>query len=121
MIIKQEFEFFDSFLMLIFAQDNAFDPRLIIATSWVPSLVLGDQLPRAPERSARISTSNRTDGDLILSDAHREELRQHLGHIHSSFRELYAVGATEPFAIEIEFKITSDGDLSIKQARPWVY
>ena len=41
--------------------------------------------------------------------------------IHGAFRELYEPGANAAFAIEIEFKITADGRLAIKQARPWVY
>jgi hypothetical protein len=37
------------------------------------------------------------------------------------FRTLYSQPADAPFAMEVEFKITSAGKLSIKQARPWVY
>jgi hypothetical protein len=68
-------------------------------------------------------TSNRTaDGKQLLSAKHLEQLRDHLGRIHAKFARLY--GSTledEHFAMEIEFKITSEGVLSIKQARPWVY
>ena len=41
--------------------------------------------------------------------------------IHDHFKGLYNPGADEPFAMEIEFKITSDDILAIKQARPWVF
>ena len=69
-----------------------------------------------------IATSNRgVDGELILSVAHRSELREHLRLIHDQFQALYAPDTGEPFAIEIEFKITAQGELSIKQARPWVF
>ncbi len=36
------------------------------------------------------------------------------------FAKLYAAQSDAPFAMEIEFKVTSDGRLAIKQARPWV-
>ncbi len=60
-------------------------------------------------------------GQLLLSDAQLDQLRRHLEAIHNHFEELYGIGPGEEFAIEIEFKITSDNILSIKQARPWVF
>ena len=67
-------------------------------------------------------TSNRVErGQLLMTDAQLEQLRRHLETIHDDFAELYGIKAGEPFAMEIEFKITSDDILSIKQARPWVF
>ena len=60
-------------------------------------------------------------GQLLMSDAQIDQLRRHLAAIHDRFAELYGIGPGEQFAIEIEFKITSDNVLSIKQARPWVF
>ena len=47
------------------------------------------------------------------------QLRRHLTAIHDKFEELYGIEDGEQFAMEIEFKITSDNVLAIKQARPW--
>ena len=58
---------------------------------------------------------------LLMSDAQMEQLRGHLETIHDEFAALYEAEADRPFAMEIEFKITSDDLLSIKQARPWVF
>jgi len=68
-----------------------------------------------------VTTSNRTtDGGRILTDAYLRELNGYLGMIHHKFSQLYSpVGRTKAFAMEIEFKIKSDGKISIKQARPW--
>ena len=41
--------------------------------------------------------------------------------IHNHFKTLYDPQADDPFAMEIEFKITSEDILAIKQARPWVF
>lgn len=69
-----------------------------------------------------LSTSNRVpSGRLLLSDGQREQLRRHLAVIHDHFARLYAASPTGRFAMEIEFKITSDNILAIKQARPWVF
>ena len=68
-----------------------------------------------------VKTSNRTaDGGRILTDAYLRELNGYLGMIHNKFSQLYSSASlTKDFAMEIEFKITSDGKISIKQARPW--
>ena len=67
-------------------------------------------------------TSNQAPGgQLLMSDAQIDQLRRHLQDIHDHFEGLYDPGPDEPFAMEIEFKITSDDVLSIKQARPWVF
>ena len=58
---------------------------------------------------------------LLMSDSQLAQLRQHLEVIHEHFEGLYQPGPDEPFAMEIEFKITSRNVLAIKQARPWVF
>ena len=69
-----------------------------------------------------LATSNQMQqGQLLMSDAQMDQLRRHLELVHDEFAELYGIEGDEPFAMEIEFKITSDDILSIKQARPWVF
>ena len=69
-----------------------------------------------------IRTSNqKPPGQLIMSDGQLDQLTRHLTVIHEKFAELYNPGPDEDFAMEIEFKITSDNVLAIKQARPWVF
>ena len=60
-------------------------------------------------------------GQLLMSDAQLGQLRRHLEAIHDEFEDLYGIGPGQEFAMEIEFKITSENILSIKQARPWVF
>ena len=57
--------------------------------------------------------------ETVLSVDHCNLLRRALEVIEREFRALH--GASDPFAMEIEFKVTELGDLSIKQARPWVF
>ena len=69
-----------------------------------------------------LATSNLVErGKLLMSEAQLTQLRDHLTVIHDHFKLLYNPASGEPFAMEIEFKITSDSVLAIKQARPWVY
>ncbi len=69
-----------------------------------------------------LATSNQVPrGQLLMTDAQMNQLRRHLKTIHDKFAELYGIIPEERFAMEIEFKITSDNILSIKQARPWVF
>ena len=68
-----------------------------------------------------VATSNLVaPGRLLMGADHLNQLYRHLGAIHLHFARRYAPGADEPFAMEIEFKITRDNVLAIKQARPWV-
>ncbi len=61
------------------------------------------------------------DGRNILTKAQIFELADKMALIQSHFRTLYEVSRWDlDFAMDIEFKITADGRLNIKQARPWV-
>ncbi|MEN6577524.1 MAG: PEP/pyruvate-binding domain-containing protein, partial [Phycisphaerales bacterium] len=61
------------------------------------------------------------DGNNILTKAQIFELADKMALIQSHFRTLYKVSRWDlDFAMDIEFKITADGRLNIKQARPWV-
>ena len=60
-------------------------------------------------------------GQLLMSGDQLRQLRQHLEVIHDHFEVLYNAASDEEFAMEIEFKITSDNILAVKQARPWVF
>ncbi len=67
----------------------------------------------------RFAPSNQVPfGEVILTDSDGRTLADYLSRIVSHFRRLYGVGAG--FAMEIEFKITREEALIIKQARPWV-
>jgi hypothetical protein len=60
-------------------------------------------------------------GEQLLSDEQLDQMRHYLGVIDQRFRALYGIRPAEPFAMEMEYKITAEGVLAIKQARPWVF
>jgi len=63
--------------------------------------------------------SNRVPEDTrVLSRTKIRILAKYLQSIRNHFRKLYSASST--FAMEIEFKVSQDGDIVIKQARPWV-
>ena len=69
-----------------------------------------------------VATSNQVSTEqLLMSDGQIDQLREHLSVIHDEFAGLYGVEPDQPFAMEIEFKITSENILAIKQARPWIF
>ena len=69
-----------------------------------------------------LATSNQVcPGELLMSKDQMVQLHTRLEVIHDHFEGLYNPAADEPFAMEIEFKITSENILAIKQARPWVF
>ncbi len=70
-------------------------------------------------RPFRVGNSNQVPiGETILSEEQATLLGKYLGEIVAHFRALYR--GNENFDIEIEFKVDRDGQLVIKQARPWV-
>ncbi len=79
-------------------------------------------LDRYADQYTVLATSNQVPpGQLLMSDDQLYQLRLHLATIHEEFADLYGVGPGERFAMEIEFKITSEDILAIKQARPWIF
>ncbi|MDA0350149.1 MAG: hypothetical protein O3C20_22425 [Verrucomicrobia bacterium] len=60
-------------------------------------------------------------GQLLMSQEHIDQLRSYLETIHDKFKLLYNPPPEERFAMEIEYKITAEGNLAIKQARPWLF
>lgn len=61
------------------------------------------------------------DGKPLMTSEQLDELRSRLAKIHAKFAKLYGKGDQDKFAMEIEFKISKEGKLVIKQARPWVF
>ena len=71
---------------------------------------------------AVITHSNLVEpGENLMTDAQVVALRSSLQIVHDRFEALYKPALGEKFAMEIEFKITAAGNVSIKQARTWVF
>ena len=118
---------------LIYSQDPTYgeEDRYYVNTQVGEDLVTNPKVHSIPEEILLrrdhgtyivLSTSNLVEpGELLMSDAQLTQLRDHLTTIHDHFKGLYNPATGEPFAMEIEFKITSEDVLAIKQARPWVF
>ncbi len=59
-------------------------------------------------------------GELIMDEEYLDQMRDYLTVIHDEFAILYDVAGQEDFAMDIEYKVTAQNQLAIKQARPWV-
>jgi len=61
------------------------------------------------------------DGEHILTREQIFELADMMQLIQIHFMQLYRIPRNDrDFAMEIEFKITAEGHLNIKQSRPWI-
>jgi phosphoenolpyruvate synthase/pyruvate phosphate dikinase len=87
----------------------------------VPEEFLAARLLGATEYEVQyIRYSNLVEpGETILSREQILDLVAKMKRINSHFRGLYRQSGNPRFAMEIEFKITVYGELSIKQARPY--
>ncbi len=60
------------------------------------------------------------DGELVMDEGYLNLMRDYLKVIHDEFEILYDVVGAEGFGMDIEYKVTAQDQLIIKQARPWV-
>jgi len=68
-----------------------------------------------------IRQSNQIEDQMLVMEKEQYvQLRDYLKVIHDEFKVLYGAQDQDDFAMEIEYKITRDNTLAIKQARPWV-
>lgn len=87
----------------------------------VPEEILLDKVVTSEEDHIVIRRSNLIPEDeTIMSGVYLDQMRDYLTVIHDEFAKLYEAVDNETFAMEIEYKITSEDQLIIKQARPWV-
>ncbi|MYA83319.1 MAG: hypothetical protein F4155_02245 [Acidimicrobiales bacterium] len=114
----------------------SFDPVTFSPDAYYVNSQLGEDLVTNPEALSHpeqllLDTDGKANvlarsnlakpGQLLMSDAQMVQLRSNLQTVHDGFKTLYSVQDGDRFAIEIEFKITAEGTLAIKQARPWVF
>jgi hypothetical protein len=59
-------------------------------------------------------------GELVMDQIYLDLMREYLTVIHDEFALLYDVVGAEGFGMDIEYKVTAQDQLIIKQARPWV-
>ncbi|MCF8239053.1 MAG: T9SS type A sorting domain-containing protein [Saprospiraceae bacterium] len=87
----------------------------------IPEEILLDKTPVSSTDYIIIQRSNLIASDsLIMGEHYLDQMRDYLTVIHNEFEELYQAQVNATFAMDIEYKITSDDRLIIKQARPWV-
>lgn len=90
-------------------------------SSSVAEEILIDRYSTTGDDYTVIRRSNLVPSDsLIIGESYLDQMRDYLTIIHDEFAILYDAVGDENFAMDIEYKITSTGQLSIKQARPWV-
>ncbi len=79
-------------------------------------------LSQDPEEGFTVlRTSNLTPiGELVMDVNYLNQMREYLQVIHDEFAILYDVVGAEGFGMDIEYKVTAQDQLIIKQARPWV-
>lgn len=87
----------------------------------VPEELLLVQNPTPADEPLVIQFSDLLPPDsLLLTTAQMDQLREFLTVIHEEFEKKYLAMSNPTFAMDIEYKITEDDRLIIKQARPWV-
>lgn len=89
-------------------------------TSFIPEEILLDKVSVSANDYLVIRHSNLISIDsLLMTDEHLDQMRDYLSLIHNEFKILYEAEGNSTFAMDIEYKITDENQLIIKQARPW--
>lgn len=86
----------------------------------IPEEILLDIEAKTKDSYSIVRYSNTSNAKLILNEKYMSQMRSYLAVIHNQFKVLYNQQDNPKFAIEIEYKITKQGQLLIKQARPWL-
>ncbi|MFK7787761.1 MAG: PEP/pyruvate-binding domain-containing protein [Crocinitomicaceae bacterium] len=87
----------------------------------IPEELLLVQNPTPDDEPLVIQFSDLLPQDsLLLTTAQLNQLREFLTVIHDEFKKKYLAFNNPTFAMDIEYKITDNDQLIIKQARPWV-
>ncbi len=60
------------------------------------------------------------NNELVMGEQYLNQMRDYLQVIHDEFAILYNFVGVEGFGMDIEYKVTAEDQLVIKQARPWV-
>ena len=90
-------------------------------TTSLPEEILLDRVSVNEDDYFVIQRSSQVpQGTLLMEEQHLDQMRNYLSIIHDEFEQLYNATNNDTYAIDIEYKITSDNQLVIKQARPWV-
>lgn len=86
----------------------------------IPEEILLDRVPVTDDDYVVIRRSNLVPNNVLIMEEHYlDEIRDYLSVIHDEFAILYDAVGNDQFAMDIEYKITSEDQLIIKQARPW--
>lgn len=86
-----------------------------------PEELLVNRDGNQPDSELIIRRSNLIPIDsLLMRSPYLEQMRLYLTRIHDEFEQLYKAEGNSTFAMDIEYKVTADDQLVIKQARPWV-
>lgn len=87
----------------------------------VPEEILLYQNPLQAGGYLVLNLSNLVEpGELVMDQVYLDQMRDYLTVIHEEFEILYDVVGAEGFGMDIEYKVTAQDQLVIKQARPWV-
>ncbi len=83
--------------------------------------ILLEIVPQSDNDYIVVQYSNLVEDDvIIMKEEYLDQMREFLSIIHDKFAIKYQAIYNDNFAMDIEYKITSDDQLVIKQARPWV-
>ncbi|MFK8007132.1 MAG: PEP/pyruvate-binding domain-containing protein [Saprospiraceae bacterium] len=85
----------------------------------IPEEILLNQDPAEGYFVLRYSNLVQPD-ELVMEEIYLDQMRDYLQVIHDEFAILYGVVGAEGFGMDIEYKVTAQDQLIIKQARPWV-